>query len=195
MKRSEDDDGLGDAPVAGGSAGEHAQIALGDGWTAGLSAIAGGAVLRIGGRPGGADPHGGSMEIVISLTSAGPVLRVRAAALEVVAAQDIVARCENFRVEARQDVTLAAGGNLKTEGRRVEVAATHGSVRVEANDNVQLLGENLLLNCDGPPAPVPGWVGALAALPVPALPVEHASGDPSLVAAVIEEGRGEREPE
>lgn len=200
MKRSEDHDerdrapmrgerardGAGDgagAVVGGGVAPPpSAQVSLGDGWTAGLSAVAGGALLRVGGGP-----SGGTMEIVIALTSEGPVLRARAAALEVIADKDIVARCESFRVEARKDVSFTAGETLRTEGRRVEVEATHGSVNVEANDNVKLLGENILLNCDAPAPAIPPWARALASLPQPELAVAQASGDAGLVAELAAE--------
>jgi len=97
------------------SSSSEPQIPLGDEWMAGLSPIAGGAMLRVaGGAPETA------LEITISLTAAGPVLRARAAAVELVADHDIVARCESFRVEARKDVVLTAGSTLQGQGRRVE---------------------------------------------------------------------------
>jgi hypothetical protein len=136
-----------------------------------MAPTAPGALLRVSGPNGGT-----SIEISITLTASGPVLRARAAALEIEADTDLVARCRRFRVEARESLELIAGGTLLAEGRRVTVEATHGSARVHANDDVQLLGENVLLNCERSP-PMPPWVGLAPAMPRPALPVEDVSGD------------------
>jgi len=152
-----------------------APVPIGDGWSAELSPMPGGVLLRV-----GRDATDQSMEIVISLTSDGPVLRARAASFEIEAQKDLVVRCERFRVEARESVEMVSGGTLQAEGRRVEIEATHGSARVLANDDVQLLGENVLLNCEHPQPSMPGW--ALPPLaPAPTLAVEQVSGDAELV--------------
>jgi hypothetical protein len=152
-----------------------APIPIGDGWSAELSPLPGGALLRV-----GRDATDRSMEIVISLTSDGPVLRARAASFEIEAQKDLVVRCERFRVEARESVEMVSGGTLQAQGRRIAVEATHGSARVVANDDVQLLGENVLLNCEHPQPSMPGWALPPIA-PVPTLAVENASGDTELV--------------
>lgn len=151
-------------------------VAIGDGWNAALSPLPGGAVLRV--RRG---ESGGSLEILISLSKDGPVLRARAAALEIETERDVVARCENFRIEARQNVEVVSAGTLRAEGRRVAIEATHGSAKVQANDNVQLLGENVLLNCEAPTPALPAWALPAPSLPAPSLPTAPASGDPGLV--------------
>jgi hypothetical protein len=153
-----------------------ATIPIGNGWSAALSPLPGGALLRV-----GQDATEPSMEIVISLTSDGPVLRARAASFEIEAQKDLVVRCERFRVEARESVEMVSRGTLQAQGRRVEIEATHGSARVLANDDVQLLGENVLLNCEHPQPSMPGWALLSPLAPTPTLAVENASGDTELV--------------
>jgi len=163
-----------------------AEVPIGDGWSAALSRQPGGALLRV---ARGADDQ--ALEIVISLTADGPVVRARAAALEIETEHDLVARCDRFRVEARQSIELVAGDTLAAQGRRVAVQATHGTARIEANDDVQLLGENVLLNCDRPPPPVPAWARPTPAAPEPTLAAQAASGDAALLAALHGDDPGE----
>lgn len=165
------------ARPANGEVAPEASVSIGEGWTAALVPLAGGAVLRV--ARGAADQ---TLEIVISLTADGPVVRARAAALEIDCEQDLVARCDRFRVEARTEAEIVSGGTLRAQGRRLELEATHGSARVRANDDVQLLGEQVLLNCDRP-LPTPQWV-LPASLPEPSLAAEDASGDDELLRAL-----------
>ncbi len=125
----------------------------------------------------------------IEITPAGAVVRGRAAALEI-DASTVATRCDEFRVEARDRIELRSGGVINQEaqagirvaGGDVEVQASPGAVRVRANDDVQLLGEQVLLNCDRQP-PLPAWTGAPAALPAPVPRAGHA-GDAELVDAL-----------
>jgi hypothetical protein len=131
------------------------------------------------------------LELELRFTAEGPVVRTRAAALELEAAEAITARCERFAVEARGDVTLHAGGELRLRSeqaasiaaRNVAVEASPGAVRLRANDDVQLLGELVLLNCDRIP-PMPSWVPPQRHQPV-SLPPNAISGDPSVVAELL----------
>jgi hypothetical protein len=108
-------------------------------------------------------PHRAPMEIAIHITAEGPVIRATAVALEV-AAQDIVARCGRFAVEATDEVRLTGRAitqraieTIRCEGAAVEVVAETGDIRLRANDDVQVLGERILLNCGREP-PMPDWV-------------------------------------
>jgi len=152
---------------------------LGLGWTAALEPRARGAVLRV------AHPEQGQVAIEITITARGPVIRATAAALELESATDIHARCDRFTVEARESVTLRApaitqqaAGTLRAEGRAIELEARAGDVRIHANDDVQVMGEQVLLNCERE-TPPPGW---LPQLPAGDVTVERAdvSGDVTL---------------
>jgi hypothetical protein len=125
------------------------------------------------------------LEIELVLTAAGPVLRAKAAALDIDVAHDLVARCENFRVEAAQNIELVSQKNLGLRAQRdLSVTAATGSVRVHANDDVQLLGEQVLLNTERQ-AELPLWLGA----PPPVMGMVAAtdsSGDPELLETIAE---------
>ena len=155
---------------------DDAVLSFDRGWTAQLSRTDAGVRLRV--RQGDSSAK---LELTIVITPEGPVLRAHASALEVETDNDLVARCGTFRVEARDRIELVAGGVLQAAGRRVDVEATHGSARVRANDDVQLLGENVLLNCEGPNPEVPSWAAASPSPPVPSLPPATASGDTDLL--------------
>jgi hypothetical protein len=152
----------------------RAPVALDDGWSAELRKLDGGAVLRVS-RPSG----GAALELEIHLTDAGPVVRARASAIEIESDGDLVARCDRFRVEARQSIDLVSSGTLRAEAREVAVRATHGSAVVEASDDVQLLGEQVLLNCERP-APLPPWV-AIAPAPERTVARQDEAGDADLL--------------
>jgi hypothetical protein len=153
---------------------------LGLGWSAVLEPKSRGAMLRL------VHPEQKSIAVEITITAQGPVIRASAAALEIESATDISARCERFAVDARDsimvrapEITHQASGTLRAEGRAVEVDAKDGDVRIHANDDVQLMGERVLLNCDRD-ATLPNW------LPQPSpiestLPREDVAGDAGLL--------------
>jgi len=152
-------------------------IALDDGWHAELRRLDGGAVLRVS-RPSGGAP----LELEIHLTDAGPVVRARASAIEIESDGDLVARCDRFRVEARKAIDLISSGALRAEGREIALRATHGSAVVDASDDVQLLGEQVLLNCDRP-APLPAWV-TVAPAPEHTVARQDEGGDAELFVSI-----------
>lgn len=124
------------------------------------------------------------LELQVVISEAGPRLRVRAPSLEFVADEEIVARCRDFRVEAEGEVALRAGGSLRAEGWNVRVEAQRGDLLLKANDDVRVLGEEVLLNCERDP-PMPAWLPlAVASAPVPLLPRQDVTGDPSLLTAI-----------
>jgi uncharacterized protein (DUF2345 family) len=73
----------------------------------------------------------GEILLEVLLTPAGPVLRFRAAKVQLDCAGDLHVRCKKFDVQA-SEVTLEAG---------------RGNVDVRANDDVNLNGERVRLNC------------------------------------------------
>jgi hypothetical protein len=108
--------------------------------------------------------------VQITMGADGPIIKTTAAALEIEAADDIVARCDHFTVEARQQLTLRAPV--------VELDATLGDLRIHANDDVRIKGEQILLNCDDA-EPLPSWLPAPPSPPV-TLPRQDTLGDPAL---------------
>jgi len=105
----------------------------------------------------------GEVELEIRMTERGPVLKFRAADVELEATRDVKLACDNFHVEARGAIVEEAGGDLrqrikgnadvKVRGRmtlaakETRVQAKRGNVQVEANDDVEILGERIKLNC------------------------------------------------
>lgn len=120
----------------------------------------------------------GDAMLTVELTERGPVLRLSGASLAIEATDELSLRCDTLAVEARQarfdigerlhaeigtDATLCAGGTMSLEGRCVSLAADPGGMWLRANDDVDIQGERVRLNCDDPPMPLE-WdrVAALA---------------------------------
>ncbi|MFV8755111.1 hypothetical protein ACNOYE_31575 [Nannocystaceae bacterium ST9] len=125
------------------------------------------------------------IELELHFGPEGPVIRTRAAALELDAAQAITARCSSFAVHAEGDIDLNAGGELRCRSSETTIESSPGAVRLKANDDVQLLGELILLNCDRLP-PMPDWVPPTRHQPS-SLPPNAVLGDPEVVAALLGE--------
>lgn len=83
---------------------------------------------------------GGEVLLEVELTPAGPVLRFRAAQVELDCQGSLKVRCESFDVRTTGDIVQHAGGEISLEARR-------GNVDVRANDDVNLNGERVRLNC------------------------------------------------
>lgn len=131
-----------------------------------------------------------ALDITICFEEAGPVVRVRARELQLAGLENITATCGTFAVHARERIELHSGGDLtqraqdtaRIEGRQVAVEATPGAICLKANDEVQLLGEMILLNCDHP-STVPETPAWAAHRPTPlVLPTEACSGDENVIA-------------
>ncbi|HZL18192.1 MAG TPA: hypothetical protein VFG23_10640 [Polyangia bacterium] len=152
------------------------EVAMGHGWSAELEQRTRGAVLRI------HHPDRGAMSVEITLTANGPSIRTTAATLEIDATADIFARCEKFTVEARQRISLRApeivqqaSDSIRAEARAVEIVATAGDIRLRANDDVQVLGDQVLLNCEREP-PLPNWLPRSPDIEI-TVPREDTGGD------------------
>ena len=179
------------------------------------------------------DPEA-ELAIEVRFDATGPVVSVRARQLEL-GAERVLASCEHFSVQASESIELRSGGGvsvhaggsvnvraegdmahhaagrLALDGRHVQVEATPGAVRVLANDDVQLCGENVLLNCDREP-PLPAWARAgqpgspqpaqpsspWPASPQPGppspLPPQAATGDAELLRRLLSGRAGAIEP-
>lgn len=134
------------------------------------------------------DEAGAELEIQIRFEPSGPSISVRAHSLALESSAHILARCETFTVEAREKIELRshgallqqADGDARLAARNVELTAEPGTVRLTANDDVQLLGENVLLNCERP-KPMPEWARQRVRVDLTRVPPEAQSGNPELV--------------
>jgi hypothetical protein len=122
----------------------------------------------------------------------GPVVRVQANGLEVESPGAVSLSCETFRVDAKRridlrsggDIVQTAGGSARVDAQQVDVEASPGAIRLKANDEVQALGEMILLNCEHPrtEAPMPAWTGPRVVAEAPA---EQTSGDAGVIAELL----------
>jgi hypothetical protein len=165
-----------EVPLANG-----AELAVGLGWSLALDRRARGLALQF------RHPQQAPFDVEIAITSSGPVVRASAVALEIDSADEIVARCDRFSIQARSSVEIAApeitcraSGTVRAEGREVDVVANAGDVRLRANDDVQLLGEQILLNCERQPPP-PTWIPRMSPSPEVVLRRQDTSGELELL--------------
>ncbi len=104
----------------------------------------------------------GRLELSVVLTSAGPVLRMRALSLQL-EAEEIGLHAKKIELEAGEALSLRTDGQLDetVRGRRCStvlgssvaqardhrIVAASGEVQVRAAGDVRVNGENVLLNC------------------------------------------------
>jgi len=162
--------------------------------------LRGGHVVEIASNEGGATLRlrdtatSAGLEIEIGWSPQGPVARVRAARIDFETTADVSLRCNSFQVEAARGISLRAQGDLTASGAAVAVEAREGRVVARANDDVQLLGEQILLNCDRTPE-VPDWVKLAPGLMMNELvAIADSSGDEELIATVRGEQGKENDP-
>jgi hypothetical protein len=105
---------------------------------------------------------GGELCLSIRLSAAGPIVEVRAASLKVATQGDISLDCERFAVNAREDIALVSSGGIvhdahgdlvlrsdaeiATEAEGQQHRARRGNIDIQANDDVMLDGERVVLN-------------------------------------------------
>ncbi|PRQ09742.1 hypothetical protein ENSA7_04970 [Enhygromyxa salina] len=121
------------------------------------------------------------LELEILVTPTGPTVRLRANAVELESATELAMRCDNLRINARSDILLSAGGRARVDAHSVDVQARVGAALIQANDDVQILGEQVLLNCERQPT-MPSWARD-PNQPEP-VPVSACSGDLALLASL-----------
>jgi len=89
----------------------------------------------------------GEVELEVVFTERGPLLRFRAADLELAATGAVRVDCDRFHVRAAQGIVQETGGELTLAGRSARIEAERGDVEIQANDEVRLNGERVKLNC------------------------------------------------
>lgn len=142
-----------------------------------------------------------AIDMEIRFDANGPVISVRAPTLEIEATQRISTVCDTFSVHARQGITLHSDGDIRqsaagracVEARRVDVEASPGAIRLKANDEVQVLGEMILLNCEHPSTEtsLPSWASGPRVHAD--LPAQDASGDANVVSELLARERRQRD--
>jgi hypothetical protein len=80
----------------------------------------------------------GQVEVCVSLTADGPVVRIRGGRLELDAADTIAVRCRRFEVQTDEGTELSSAGELRMTGREL---------RVRTKEDIHLNGEFIRLNC------------------------------------------------
>lgn len=111
----------------------------------------------------------GSVELAFVVGPEGPRLLVRAVDIEIVAERRLSMSCSELDIRARnalrveagclderveRDVSRIAQGNVTVAGRDVAVLADAGEVVIRANDDLDLRGERIRLNCEPDPLPL-----------------------------------------
>lgn len=104
----------------------------------------------------------GELRLEVVLTPDGAVLRFAGPRVSIEAGGELSLRCSRFEVHAEQislgasgDVSVAAGRGLElhaghdglVSAQAVRVEARRGEIALQANDDVAIDGERVLLNC------------------------------------------------
>jgi hypothetical protein len=126
----------------------------------------------------------GRLCLRIRLLADGPVIEVQSPSIHMVSAGALRLDCESLTVNAEREIALNAGGRLQqTAGGDVRVQAGGtfdceadaqrlwarvGDLALEANDDVSLEGERVLLNSPKSVAPARRPVPVIAPAPAPA---------------------------
>jgi hypothetical protein len=111
----------------------------------------------------------GACVLQVELTDQGPRLRFESAAIEIVAPRSVSIASErveiiagSMSVDVARDMSERIGGdarrvalgNAAIAGADLELEACSGTASIRANDDVEVTGERVRLNCDDPPMPV-----------------------------------------
>ena len=64
---------------------------------------------------------GGELELSITITEAGPVVKLKAARLELESSEDIAVSCRDFRLDTRGDIKLRSDGQTHVDGDWVNI--------------------------------------------------------------------------
>ncbi len=108
------------------------------------------------------DP-GGKVELQILITARGPVLRFETADLQISSKGKIRFQCEDFEVHAHHEIKQTSEGDfrqqvsgnahvdvkgdLDAEARTCSLSASRGNINLNANDDIKMKSERILLNC------------------------------------------------
>ena len=91
----------------------------------------------------------GTVELSIEITENGPKLLFKSTDIDICSSRRINIECEEFNISSK--------GKNSIIGASTEICSTEGSVKVRANDDVSLDGEQVRLNCDQKQT-IPEWM-------------------------------------
>ncbi len=97
----------------------------------------------------------GMIELEITITEKGPVLQFNTVDMKIASKGRVRIDCEDFYVHAKGrikyssdgDLIQQANGDMSTTARICSVKARRGNINLDANDDVKIKGERILLNC------------------------------------------------
>lgn len=97
----------------------------------------------------------GKLLLAIEIGERGPVLRFDGPSLTIRASGEIAVTADRLALRGESGLSLASGGDLeiaakgdlRTTARTQQINAELGDVRIDANDDVRLDGERVLVNC------------------------------------------------
>lgn len=89
----------------------------------------------------------GKVAVTVTITAEGITLSLGGASVEIEVEKSLAIAAQSIALHGREGVSISTEGTLATTGRRQSITSTHGNVEVEANDDVKLNGERVLLNC------------------------------------------------
>lgn len=111
----------------------------------------------------------GAGVVEIALTAEGALIRVHAQDVTIAAPERLTLATDRFELRAREarfeiegDLDERVGGASRRiaagaasiAGHDLLIAAPEGEIRLQANDDVDIRGERVRLNCDDPPMPL-----------------------------------------
>ena len=97
----------------------------------------------------------GKVMFAIEVSERGPVLRFEGPGLTIRAAGDLSLEAETLNLRATSAINLETGGDLQihadgdlhSSARVQTITAELGDVKIDANDDVRIDGERVLVNC------------------------------------------------
>lgn len=105
----------------------------------------------------------GKIELQIIISEKGPILQFQTADLHIHSKGRIQLECEDFQVHAHHEIKQISEGNFyqqvagntdievkgdfRTEARICSLSATRGNINFNANDDIKMKSERILLNC------------------------------------------------
>jgi uncharacterized protein (DUF2345 family) len=97
----------------------------------------------------------GRVSLTITVTDQGPVLHLEGAGLMIRTDGNLAINAKSLAIHGRDGIALTSGGDahicvdgdLTTRARIQNITAELGNVNVQANDDVRIDGERILMNC------------------------------------------------